>query len=67
MTVSQLKKAMKAHRFIIVRYHDGDTRAINSRVANIATGNNSTETNVHSFRPCCFQEYISRKLPFGVS
>jgi hypothetical protein len=65
MTVAQLKKAMKAHNYIIVRYFDGHTRAINSRVAGIAKAKgDAEETNIVSFRPCCFQHYISEKAPF---
>ena len=65
MTVAQLKKAMKAHRFIVATYFDGTQIGVNSKVATLAKAESeSTETNVQSWRQCTFNEYITYKAPF---
>jgi hypothetical protein len=69
LTVAQLHNQVKKHRFMIVQY--GSLRfAVNCAISDLSlkryrlVGNESILTNVVSFKPCSFQEYISKKIPF---
>lgn len=64
LTVAQLRHACEKHRFLLLRQSDG-VMAVNSKIAPIALKrkryNDNDETNIVSYHPCGFQEYISRK------
>lgn len=64
LTVAQLRAACQKHPYLILFQSDG-TMAVNAKIAPIAMKrkryNDSDETNVVSYHPCGFQEYISKK------
>ena len=68
MSVGMLKKACEQNNFLIVRYCDGYTMAINCKVHKIAIRRKPREdnqlTSIIGYTPCNFNEYISRKTPF---
>lgn len=68
MTVLQLKKACKEHKYLLLRFTSGYQMAINTKCAKIALKRKeyleSEETDVVSFTPCDFQTYISKKHGF---
>lgn len=65
MTVGQLMKMAEAHKYVILRYRDF-TIATNTSFPSLAVKRRGTSysqvTEVMSYRPCTFQEYISRKV-----
>lgn len=67
MRVDQIRSAAKQHPYILLRTYAGRQFAINSCV--VIMGKNKTHdasngTDIISFRPCTFHEYISKKIPF---
>lgn len=66
LTVGQLRKAMREHPYLMIQ-EDYWSYAVNSKVINLAkmkSADDSTVTNVISYRPINFQEYISHKTFF---
>lgn len=68
LTRKQLHRACKSNKYIAVRWFDGVVTAINCKIADHARFDNVNKgnqlTNLISWRPCSFQEYISLKTPF---
>ena len=72
MTVSQVERALKKHRFIMLRdRHTLKQIAVNSKLFETNIGrlrrgriHGNRLTDWMSYRPCSFQEYISYKTPF---
>lgn len=65
MTVRMLLNACSQYRFIIVRTSYGQV-AMNAKIATIAIRKYGThgKTSVFGFKPCGFQEYITKKVGF---
>jgi len=67
MKVRDLKAACEKHLFLLLDF-PGGTFAVNTKIAKIALRlkprKDNEETDVMSYRPCSFQEYISRKAVF---
>jgi len=67
MTVSEFKKALTTHRFILARHNLGFQVGLNSKILGILSKKKvkgSVQTNYVSFTPCSFMEYISKKTSF---
>jgi len=69
MTVKEVKEAMWNNRYVMFRTYKGNIVAVNCRIVafnrcsiNKLQGN--SKTNIASFRPCSFNEYITYKRPF---
>ena len=69
LTVRQLYAQVRKHKYIIVQFQN-DRFALNCAIAKLLlkfhglSGDESRFTNIVSFKPCSFQEYISRKIHF---
>ncbi len=67
LTVSQLRKICKANRFIAIRYSSNNMAVgINCKTAFMLQNKNkpNIETQIMSYYPIDFNEYISIKIPF---
>ena len=68
LSVGMLKKACEQNNFLVVRFYDGYTMAINCKAHTIAIRRKPREdnqlTSIVGYYPCSFSEYISRKTPF---
>lgn len=68
LTLAQLRRAYKGHKYVFLYFPSGYKVAVNTGVAKIANkkiklhGNNKSE--FISCAPCNFHEYISHKTPF---
>lgn len=67
MTVGQIRRAAKVHKYLLIRRYNGQQFAVNSKIIDIGENvsrPDNRETVFMSFKACNFQEYISKKLPF---
>lgn len=71
LTVAELDKICKAHRYILARHYKGHVVGMNCRIATIARRvKNLVDTDVTkviSYAPCDFMTYITYKLPLSVT
>jgi len=69
LTVKQLREICSQHRYILARFDSGYQMGINCRIKPIAERlrpfPDDHETEFVSVTPCSFNEYISKKHPFG--
>lgn len=67
MTAAELVKALRSHKYLLVRTAWGSMVGISGKVGLWAYKKNNPGPNKPSsafgFRPCCFHEYITHKLP----
>ncbi len=70
LTMKQIDYICKNNKYIVLRYFDNETIAVNCRISEISKRkhkdklNLNKKTNFISYYPCSFQEYISLKTPF---
>lgn len=71
MTIRQVIEIGDKYSFIIVRRDDNFCFAVNTRIFSLrkmaeklSAKNIESESRFIGFRPCSFNEYISRKVPF---
>lgn len=67
MTVSQVRKAARQYRFLILRTDTNKVLGVNAK--SIFTKKNNewhgnAKTDFVSFKPCSFNEYITKKVGF---
>lgn len=70
LTRKQLFDAVTQHDYIAVRHSDNDVVGVNCKVARRLSSKrveiNGIETNIVSFYPISFNEYIRIKVPFFI-
>ena len=73
MNVKDLKNAMLANSYILLRYPSGVQIGCNCSIVNtkhiqkiILAKNSEEELKFVSYRACGFHEYLSKKIPFRV-
>jgi len=70
LTVKQVKTALKSNKYILARFQSGEIVGLNCKILPIIERRNyvpmieTEHTQIVSFYPCNFQEYINKKLPF---
>lgn len=71
MTIKQVTDAMNKFDFIMLRDKSGEYHAINTKIlkckkikADLSKLNENKSSSFLSFKPCSFNEYISKKRPF---
>jgi hypothetical protein len=67
MTVGDIQKACKKHKYILLRLLGGRLVCVNSKVMKMGlnTGRSKSQTTDYiGLIPCSFNEYINYKVPF---
>jgi len=69
MTPKQLEAAMKGHSYMLMRYYDGTSIAVNCQIlqtirVKLEIEKESMTKILGIIRPISLHEYISRKVPF---
>lgn len=69
MTIQQLIDMCYRHDYVIVRQWDGFEYAVNCKIVTVKSARNKTinvngVSNISSYRPCNFDQYISYKVGF---
>lgn len=70
LTVAQLEKICKAHKYILCRDQDGELFGMNCGLGNLARRiknlRANDKTQVISYTPCDLMTYITYKIPLSL-